>query len=173
MLTPWKKGYDHPRQHIKKQRFYFVNKDSSSQSYGFSSSHVWIWELDLKEGWVLKNWSFWTGVLEKTPENPLDSKEIKSVNPEGNQSWIVIGRTDTETEAPIRWPPDVKIWLIRKDPDAGKDWRQEEKRMTEDEMVRCHHWLNGHEFEQALGVSWRTGKPGNLQSMGSQRVGHD
>ena len=110
-----------------------------------------MWELDCKEGWAPKNWCFWTVVLEKTLESPLDGKQIKSVNPKGNQSWIFTGRTDTKTKAPILWSPDAKSWLIRKDPDAGKDWRQE-KGMTEDEMVGWHHWLNGHEFEQALGV---------------------
>ena len=113
----------------------------------FFSSHVWMWELDYKESWVLKNWCFWTVVLEKTLESPLDCKEIQPVHPKGNQSWILIGRTDAESETPILWPPDEKNWLIGKDPDAGKDWRQEEKRMTEDEMVGCHYWLNGHEFE--------------------------
>ena len=111
-----------------------------------------MWELDHKESWVPKNWSFWTVVLEKTLENPLDSKETKSVNPKGNQSWIFIGRTDAEAEAPILWPLDVKNWLTGKDPDAGKDWRQEEKGTTEDEMVVWHHRLDGHEFEQALEV---------------------
>ena len=110
-----------------------------------------MWEPDHKEGWVLKNWCFWTVGLEKTLESPLDCKEIKSVHPKGNQPWF-IGRTDTEAEAPILWPPDVKSWLIRKDPDAGKDWGQEEKGLTEDEMVGWHHQLNGHEFEQAPGV---------------------
>ena len=119
---------------------------TTSQSYGFSSSHVQIWKLDYKEGWKLKNWCFWTVVLEKTLESPLNCKEIKPVNPKGNQSWISIGRTDAEAETPILWPPTVKSWLIWKDPDAGKDWRQEEKGMTEDEMVRWHHWLSGHEF---------------------------
>ena len=108
-------------QHIKKQRHYFANEGPSSQSYGFSSGHVWMWELDHKESWELKNWCFWTVVLEKTLEGPLDFKEIKPVNPKGNLSWIFIGRTDAE--APIFWPPDVKNWLIGKYPDAGKDWR--------------------------------------------------
>ena len=108
---------------IKKQRHYFANKSPSSQSYGFSSSHAWMWELDHKESWVPKNWCFWTVVWEKTLESPLDCKEIKPVNLKGNQSWIFIGRTDAKTEAPILWPPDAKNWLIRKDPDAGKDWR--------------------------------------------------
>ena len=140
------------QQHIKKQRHNFANKGPSSQSYGFSSSHVWMWESDYKESWVLKNWCFWTGVLENTFENPLDCQKIQPVNPKGNQSWIFIGRTNAEAEIPILWLPDAKNWLIRKDPDAGKDWRQEEKGMTEDEMVGWHHWLDGHEFEQAPGV---------------------
>ena len=129
------------------------DKVPSSQSYGFSCSHVWIWELNQKEGWVPKNWCFWTVVLEKTLESPLDCKEIKSVNSKGNQPWIFIGRTDAEGEAPILWPPDVKNWLIRKDPDAGKDWRQEEKGMKQDEMVGCHHWFSAHESEQTPGHS--------------------
>ena len=147
MLAPWKKSYDQPRQHIKKQRHYFANKGPSSQSYGFSSSHGWMWELDHKEGWAPKNWCFWTVVLEKTLESPLNSKKIKPVNPKGNQSWIFIGRTDAEAEAPILWPPDVKSQFTGKDPDTGKDWRQDEKGTTEDEMVGSHHWLDGHEFE--------------------------
>ena len=141
-----KQSYDQPRQHIKKQRHYLASKGPSSQGYGFSSSHVWMWELDYKENWALKNWCFWTGMLEKT-ESPLDSKEIQPVHPKGNQSWIFIGRTDAEAETPILWPPDAKNWFIWKDPDAGKDWRWEEKGMTEDEMVVWHHWLNGHELE--------------------------
>ena len=149
-IAPWKKSYDKPRQHIKKQRHYFANKGPSSQSYGFSCSYIWMWELDHKESWGLKNWCFWTVVLQKTLESPLDCK-IKPVNPEGSQSWIFIGRTDTEAETPILWPPDAKNWLIGKEPDAGKDWRQEEKEVTEDEMVGWHHRLNGHEFEQTLG----------------------
>ena len=136
----------------KKLRHYFPNKDPSSQIYGFSSSYGWMWVLDHKEGWVLKNWCFWTVVLEKTLESPLDCKEIKPVNPKGNQSWIFIGSTEAETETPILWPPDVKNWLIGKDPDAGKDWRQEEKGMTEDEMVGWHHWLNRHGFGWTPGV---------------------
>ena len=150
-----------------------------------------MWELDYKESWVLKNWCFWTVVLEKTLESPLDFKEIQPVHPKGNQSWVFIGRTDIEAETPILWPPDVKNWLIGKDSDAGKDWRQEEKGTTDDEMVGWHHWLNGHEF------GWTPGnpqysvsmdltaldatkkcmvmdrRPGVLQSMESPRVGHD
>ena len=116
-----KKSYNHPRQCIKKQRHHFANKGPYSPSNGFSSSHVWIWELDQKEGWVLKNWCFRTAVLEKTLESPLDSKKIIPVNPKGSQLWIFIGRIDAEAEAPILWPPDVKSWLIGKDPDGGKD----------------------------------------------------
>ena len=152
MLAPWKKSYDQPRQHIKKQRHYFTNKGLSSQSYGFSSTHVWMWELDHKESWAPKNWHFWTVVLEKTLESSLDCKEIIPVNPKGNQSWIFTGRTDAEAEAPIVCPPDMKNWLIRQDSNAGKDWRWEEKGTTEDKMVGWHHWLNGHESEQALVV---------------------
>ena len=130
------------RQHIKRQRHYFTNKSPTSQSYGFSSSHVWMWELDNKEGWALKNWYFQTVVLEKTLESSLDSKKIKPVNRKGNQTWIFIGRTDAE--APILWPSDVKSQLTGKDPDAEKDWRQVEKGTTEDEMFGWHHRLDGH-----------------------------
>ena len=144
--------YDQLRQHIKKQKRYFANKGPSSQGYGFSSGHVWMWELDYKENWAPKNWCFWTVVLEKTPESPLDCKEIQPVHPKGQQSWLFIGRTNVEAETRILWPPDIKNWLIWKDPDAGKDWRREEKGMTEDEMVGWHHRLNGHEFELILGV---------------------
>ena len=145
--SPWKKSYDQPRQHIKKQRHYFVNKGPSSQSYGFSSSHVRMWELNYKEIWALKNWCFCIVVLEKTLESSLDCKEIQSVHPKANQSWIFIGRTDAKAETPILWPPDVKNWLLGKDPDVGKNWRQEEKGMIEDEMVGWHRRLDGHEFE--------------------------
>ena len=119
-IAPWKKSYDQPRQHIKKLRHYFADKGPHSQSYGFSSSDVWMWELDHKEGWAPKNWCFWTVVLEKTLESPLDCKEIQPVNPKGNQFWIFIGRTDAEAEAPVLWPPDVKRQLVREGPDAGK-----------------------------------------------------
>ena len=142
--APWKKSYDQPRQHIKKQRHYFANKGLSSQSYGFSRSHVWMWELDYKESWVLKNWCFWPLMLEKTLESPLDCEEIKPVHPKGNQSWIFIRRTDFQAETPILWPPDAKNWLIWKDSDSGKDWKWEEKGITEDKMVGWHHQLNGH-----------------------------
>ena len=131
---------------ILKSRHYFANKGPSSQGYGFSSSRVWMWELDYKESLVPKNWCFWTVVLEKTLESPLDCKEIQPVLPKGDQSWVFIGRTDVEAETPILWSPEAKIWIIWKDPDAGKDWTQDESRMTEDEMVGWHHQLNGHEF---------------------------
>ena len=119
-------------------------------SYGFYSNHVWIWELDHKESWVPKNWCFWTVVLEKTLESPLDCKIIQPVHPKGNQSWIFIRRTDAEAKVTILWPPDLKNWLIRKDPDGGKDWGQE-KGKTEGETVRWSHRLSGHEFEQPSG----------------------
>ena len=147
-LALWKKSYDKPRQRIKKQGCHFANKGPSSQSYDFSSHHVWMLELDYNEGWTPKNWCFQTVVLEKTLESPLDSKEIKPVNPKGNQSWIFIGRTDVEP--PILWPPHAKSQLIRKALDPGKDWGQEKKGVTEDEMVGWHHWLNRHVFEQPL-----------------------
>ena len=139
---------DKPRQHIKKQRHHFADKGPHNQSYGFSSSHVWMWELGHKEGWVPKIWCFWIVVLEETPDSPLDSEQIKPVNPKGNQPWKFTGRIDAKAEAPVLWLPDAKSQLIGKDPDAGKDWRQEEKRVTEDKMVGWHHWLSGHEFEQ-------------------------
>ena len=140
------KLYFQPRQHIKKQRHYFANKGPSSQSCGFFSSHIWIWELDHKESWALKNWCFLTVVLEKTLERPLDCKEIQPVHPKGNESWVFIGRIDDEAEDIILWPPDGKNWRIWKDPDVGKDWRQK-KGMTEDEMVGWHPQLNLHKFE--------------------------
>ena len=142
---PWEKSYDEPRQHIKKQRHYFA-KGLSSQSYDFSSSHIWMWDLDDKGSWAPKNWCFWTVVLEKTLENPLDCKDIQPVHSK-DQSWVFFGRNDAKAETPVLWPPDAKNWLTRKDPDAGKDWRREAKGMTEDEMVGRHHWLKGHEFE--------------------------
>ena len=145
MLTPWQESYDQRRQHIKKQRCYFASKGPSSQGYGFSSSHLWMWELDYKESWTLNNWSFWTVVLEKTLESPLDCKEIQPVHPKGDQSWIFVGRTDVEAETPILWPRG-KSWLICNEPDAGIDWRQEEKATRKDEMVVWHHQLNRQEF---------------------------
>ena len=149
MVTPLKKCYDQPREHIKKQRHYFANKCPSSQSYFFSSSQVWMWEFVYKETWVWKNWCFWTVVLEKTLESPLDCKEIQPVHSKGNQSWIFIGRTDAEGETPILWPP---MWRTDSLEKTGKDWRQEEKGMTENEMVGWHHRLNGYEFEWTLVV---------------------
>ena len=131
---------------LEKQRHYFANKGPPSQGYGFSCRHVWIWELDYEEGWAPKNWCFWSVVLEKTLESPLDCKEIQPVHPKGDQSWVFIGRTDVEAETPIFWPLDAKSWLIWKDPDAGRDWGQEEKGTTEDEMSGLHHQLYGHEF---------------------------
>ena len=129
-----------------------AKKGPYSQSCGFSSSLIWMWELDHKEYWVPKNWCSLTVVLEKTLESPLDGKEIKPVNPKGNQPWLFIGRTDAKAEAPILWPLDAKSRLIGKHADAGKDWRQEEKGTTENEIVRWHHRLDGHEFEQAPGI---------------------
>ena len=145
-------SYDQPRQHIKKQRHYISNKGLSSQGYDFSCIYVWMWGLAYKESWVTRNWCFWTVVLEKTLESPLDYKEIQPVHPKGNQSWIFIWRADAEAETPIFWAPDEKKWLIWKDPDAEKDWGQKEKVATEDEMVEWHHRLNGHGFEQVPGV---------------------
>ena len=147
MFISWKKSYDQPRQYIRKQRHCFADKGPSSQSYGFSSSHVWMWVLDYKKSWVPKNWCFWTVILKKILESPLDCKEIQPVHPKGDQSCVFIGRTDVESETPILWTPDVKNWLIWKDLDVGKDWRQEEKEKTENEMVGWHHWLDGQEFE--------------------------
>ena len=206
MLTRWKESYDQPRWHIQKQRHYFANKGLSSQSYGFSSGHVWMWEVDCEVSWALKNWCFWTVVLEKTLESPLDCKEIQPVHSKGDQSWIFIGSTDAATETlilwpphvknwcfwtvvlektlvspldykkfqpfhskgdqplgffgrndakaetPVLWPPHAKRWLIGKDSDAGRDWGQEEKGTTEDEMAGWRHRLDGHEFEWTPGV---------------------
>ena len=173
-----RKAATNPDSVLKKQRHHFADKAVYRQSYGFSNSHVWMWELDHKEGRAPKNWCFQTMVLENTLENPLDSKEVKPINPKGNQPWIFTGRTVTEAEAPILWPPDAKSWLLGKDPDAGKVWKQEEKGMMEDEMVGWHHRLTGHGFEQTPGDSGglstiqEIGKPGVLQSMGLQIVGH-
>ena len=151
-LTPWKVSYDRPRQHIKKQRHYFANEGPSSQGYGFSSSHVWMWELDGEESWAPKNWCFWTVVLKKILQSPSDCKEIQPVHSKGDQSWVFFGRNDAKAETPVLWPPHVKSWLIWKDPDAGRDCGQEEKGTTEDEMAGWHHWLDGREFEWTLGV---------------------
>ena len=162
--TPWKESYDQPRQHIKKQRHYFVNK---GQGYGFSSSHVWMWELDYTESWVPKNWCFWTVVLEKTLESPLDGKEIQPVHSKGDQSWVFIGRTDVEAEAPILWPPDNKelthwkrswCWERLKAGGEGDD--------REWDGWMAWVWVDSRSW-------WWTGRPGVLQFMGSKRVGRD
>ena len=163
MLAPWKISYDQPRHHIKMQRHYSAYKVPSGQSYGFSSSHVWMWELDYGEIWVPKNWCFWTVVLERTLESPLDCKEIQPVHFKGDQPWVFIGRTDAEAETPILWPPDAKNWLIGKDPDAWKDWRQEEKGWQR--MKR----LDG--ITDSLDMSLN--KLCMLRSMGSQRIRND
>ena len=152
MLTPWKKSYDQPRQHIEKQRYCFANNGQSSQGYGFSSDHVWMWELGCEETWAPKNWCFLTVVLEKTVESPLDCKEIQPVHPKEDQSSVFIGRTDAKAETPVLWPPHVKSWLIGKDPATGRDWGQEEKGTTEDEMAGWHHCLDGHEFDWTPGA---------------------
>ena len=173
MLTPWKKSYDQPRQHIKKQRHSFVNKGPSSHGYGFSSGNVWMWELDYKECWALKNWCFWTAVLEKTLESPLDCKRSSQWHPKGNQSWIFTGRTDVEAETPILWPPDAKRWFHLKRPwcwkrlKAGgegddRGWGGWMASPTQWTWV----WVNS-------GSWWWTGSPGMLQSMGLQRFGHE
>ena len=173
-LAPWKKRYDKPRQCIKKQRHYYADKGPYSQGCGLSSSHVWMWELEYKESWVLKNWCFWTVVLEETLESALDCKEIQPVHPKGDQPWDFFGRNDAEAATPVLWPPHVKSWLIGKDSDAGRDWGQEEKGMAEDEMTGWHHGLDGRESEWTPGVAdGQTGRPGVLRLMGSQRVGHD
>ena len=161
MLAAWKKSYDQPRQHIKKQRHCFAHKCSYSQSYG---SNVWIWNLDHEEGWILKNWCFWTVVFENTLESPLDCNDIKSVSPKWNKSWIFIKRTDIEAEAPILLPLDMKSRLIRKDPDAGKYSKQEKGQQRT-------RWLDGitDSVDLSLSISerwWRTGKHDILQSIG-------
>ena len=155
---------------ILKRKDYFADKGPSSQSYGFSSSHVWMWELELKEGWGPKDGCFWTVVMEKTLESPLDCKEIQPVYHKGNQAWVFIGRTDVEAETPILWPPDAKNWPIRKDPEAGEDWGQEEKRATEDEMVGWRHWFDGHEIAQALGDGEGQGSLASCSPWGRKRL---
>ena len=172
MLTPWKESYVQPRQHIQKQRHYFAKKRLASQGYGFSCGHVWMWELDCEEGWVPKNWCFWTVVLEKTLESPLDCQEIQSVHSEGDQPWDFFGRNDAKAETPGLWPPHAKSWLIGEDCDAGRDWGQEEKGTPEDEMAGWHHWVDRHESEELRKLVMNR-EPGMLQFMGSQRVGHD
>ena len=173
MLALWKKSYEKPRQHVKKQRHYFANKGPSSISYDFSSSHVWMLELESKESWVLKNWCFWTMVLQKTLENPLDWEDIKPVHPKGNQYWIFIGRTDTEAETLILWPLDAKKLTHWKRPRCwervnvggegdGRWWDGWMASLTRWTWV----WVNSVSW-------WWTGRPRVLQSMGSQRFRHD
>ena len=157
---------------FKKQRHYFDNKGLSSQGYGFTSSHVWMWELDYKESWVPKSWCFWTVVLEKTLESPLDCKEIQAVHPKGDQSWVFIGRTDAEAVTLVLWPPHAKSWLIGKNPGVGSEWGQEEKATTEDEMAEWHHRLDAQEFEWTPGVGNRQGGLACCDAWGC-RVGHD
>ena len=172
MLTPWKESYNQPRQHNKKQRHYFANKGLSSQSYGFSSSHVWMWELDYKESWALKNWCFWTVVLEKTLESPVDCKEIQPVHSKGDQPWVFFGRNDAKAETPVLWPPHAelthwkRLWCWEglgaggEGDDRGWDgWMASQTRRT-------WVWVNSRSW-------WWTGRPGVLRFMGSQRVRHD
>ena len=175
MLAPWKKSYDQPRQHVKKQRYYLANKGPSSPSYSFSTSYVWMWEMNHIEGWEpSQTWCFWTVVLEKTLESPLDSKEIQPVHSKGNQSWIFIERTDAEAETPVLWPPDAKNWFIGKDPDAGKDLKagggEGDDRGWDGWMASPAKWA----CVWIDSRSWsRAGRPGMLQSKESKRVGHD
>jgi len=172
-LASWKESYDQPRQRIKKQRNYFANKGPSSQSYGFSSSHVWMWELDYEESWVLKNWCFWIVVLEKTLESPLDCKENQPVHPKGDQSWVFIGRTDVEAENPntlAAWCEELthlkRPWCWERLKGGGewdnRGWGGWMTSLTQRTWV----WVSSESW-------WWTGKPGMLQSMGSQRLGHD
>ena len=165
MLAPWMKRYEKPRQCIKKQWHHFADKGLYNQSYDFSSCHIWMWELDHKESWTPKNRCFQIVVLEKTLEMPLDCKEIKLVNPKGNQPWIFFGRTGAQ--ALILWPPDAKCWLTGKDHDAGKDRGQEKKGAVENEFIGWHHWLNGHEFGQTQGNSEEQGRLACWSSRGS------
>jgi len=172
VFTPWKKSYDQPRQRIKKQSHDFANTGPSSQGYRFSSGHVWMWELDYNESWAQKNWCFWTAVLEKTLESPLDCKEIQPVHPKGDQSWIFIGRTDAEAETPILWSSETKNWLI------GKDWCWEGLKVGgEGDDRGWDSWMASPTQWTWVCVNsgswWWTGRRGVLQFMGSQEVGHD
>ena len=151
MIASWQESYDRPRQCVEKQRHYSVDKGPYNQGYGLPSGDVWLWDLNPKKGRMPKIWCHWTVVLEKTPESPLDSKEIKPVNLKGNQPWILVGRTDAEAEGPVFWPSDANCRLVGKVTDAGKDWEQKEKRASEDEMAGQHHWCNECELEQAPG----------------------
>ena len=174
MLAPWKKSYDKPRQHIQKQKHYFANKGPSSQGYGFSSGHVWMWELDCEESWALKNWCFWTVVLEKTLESPLDCKEIQPAHSKGDQSWVFIGRTDVEAETPILWSSDAKSWLTH----LKRPWGWERLRAGGERDNRgWDNWMASPTQRTWVWVNsgswWWTGRPGVLRFMGSQRVGHD
>ena len=150
--TPWKESYDQPRQHIKKPRHYFVNKGPSSQGYGFSSGHVWMWELDCEESWAPKNWCFWTVVLEKTLESLLDCKEIHPVHSKWDQSWVFFGRTDAKGWNSSTLATSCEKFTNWKDSNAGRYWGKEEKGMTEDEMAGWHHWHDGHKSEWTPGV---------------------
>ena len=150
MFVSWQESYK-PRQCIEKQRHYSADKDLYRQGYGLSSSHTQLWEVDPKEGKALKNWCLWTVVLEKTPKSPLDIKEIRAGNLKGNQPLILVGRTDAEAQTLVLWSSDVNSWLIGEVPDAGIDWGQKEKRVSEDEMAGWHHWCNGHELGQTSG----------------------
>ena len=169
---PWKEIYDQPREHIKKQRHYFANKGLSSQGYGFSSGHVWMWQLNCEESWGLKNWCLWTAVLEKTLESPVDCKEIQPVHSRGDQSWVFFGRNDAKAETPVLWPPHAKSWLIGKDPVAGRDWGKEEKGTT-----GWDGWMASPTWQTWVWVNsrswWWTGRPGMLWFMELQRVGHN
>ena len=149
MLAPWEKAMTNLDSILKSRDITLQTKVHLVKAMVFPVVVLWMWELDYKESWVLKNWCFWAVLSEKTVESPLDCKKIQPVNPKGNQSWIFTWRSDIEAETPIFWPPDGKNWLIGKDPDAGKDWRQEEKGRTEDEIVGWHHRMNGYDFEQA------------------------
>ena len=171
MRAPWRKSYDQPRQLIKKQGHYFAKKGPYSQSYDFSRSHVWMWELNYKESWVLKNWCFWIVVLEKTLESPLHSKEIQPLHPKQKQFWMFIGRTDAEAETPILWPPDAKNWSWK------RPWCWDRLKVGEEDSRGWDGWMALSIQWTWLwvnsGSSWWTGRPGVLQSMGSQRVRHN